>query len=200
MAREAEFKKERVFNTGNGVAKPVWTNANRVNHSNKFVPRSVQINSDRPNINTGRTNINSIRPTINTGRTNVNPVRTRVNTGSSNVNTVRSRQPVPNKNSNSFSPKRPQGNWGSAVKTSAGYNWRNSKPNFSCDSGPTFIRTDHPPKNMVDRDLSHGMKVIGTKWVYRNKRDDRGVVIRNKARLVAQGYTQEEGIDYDEVF
>ncbi|GJZ89672.1 putative ribonuclease H-like domain-containing protein, partial [Tanacetum coccineum] len=41
-------------------------------------------------------------------------------------------------------------------------------------------------------DLPHRVKVIGTKWVYRNKRDERGVVVRNKARLVAQGYTQEE--------
>ncbi|GJS53606.1 putative ribonuclease H-like domain-containing protein [Tanacetum coccineum] len=49
-------------------------------------------------------------------------------------------------------------------------------------------------------DLPHGAKVIGTKWVYRNKRDERGVVVRNKARLVAQGQRQEEGIDYDEVF
>ncbi|GJR89380.1 putative ribonuclease H-like domain-containing protein [Tanacetum coccineum] len=37
-------------------------------------------------------------------------------------------------------------------------------------------------------------------WVFRNKKDERGIVIRNKARLVAQGYTQEEGTDYDEVF
>nr|GEY91443.1 retrovirus-related Pol polyprotein from transposon TNT 1-94 [Tanacetum cinerariifolium] len=39
----------------------------------------------------------------------------------------------------------------------------------------------------------------GTKWVLKNKRDERGIVIRNKARLVAQGHTQEEGIDYDEM-
>ncbi|GJR99458.1 copia protein, partial [Tanacetum coccineum] len=36
--------------------------------------------------------------------------------------------------------------------------------------------------------------------VYRNKKDERGVVVRNKAWLVAQGHRQEEGIDYDEVF
>ncbi|GJR80377.1 putative ribonuclease H-like domain-containing protein [Tanacetum coccineum] len=388
MAREAEFKKQRVFNTGNGVSKPVWTNANRVNHANQFVPRSVQVN-------TGRTNINSVRPNINTGRTNVNPVRPRVNTGSSNINTVKSRQPVPVKTSNSFSPKRPQvnqfnqrrhffksyssvrrpfanttaqmshfhavkGNWGSAVKTSAGYNWRNSKPNSNCDSGPTFIRTVNakgpqgrpkpekawwmlrqmngnrdqllqdfeefnwgscylwryftnesrhtnvsfdmkdtsptlvllvliakatfdesklwhrrlvlhklqvliasenkmwmesfvmastvryteekkvesrkssqiqrkkrfltelqqgrrlPSMSLVQAmqeellqfklqqvwvlvDLPHGMKVIGTKWVYINKKDERGVVVRNKARLVAEWYMQEKELTMDDV-
>ncbi|GKD60485.1 putative ribonuclease H-like domain-containing protein, partial [Tanacetum coccineum] len=48
-------------------------------------------------------------------------------------------------------------------------------------------------------DLPHRKRAIGTKWVFKNKKDERGIVIRNKGRLVAQGYTQEEGIDYDEI-
>nr|GEZ97821.1 copia protein [Tanacetum cinerariifolium] len=49
-------------------------------------------------------------------------------------------------------------------------------------------------------DLPYGKRAIGTKWVYKNKKDERGIVIRNKPRLVAQGHTQEEGIDYEEAF
>nr|GEU96304.1 putative ribonuclease H-like domain-containing protein [Tanacetum cinerariifolium] len=49
-------------------------------------------------------------------------------------------------------------------------------------------------------DLPHGKRAIGTKWVFRNKKDERGIVVRNKARLLAQGHTQKEGIDYVEFF
>nr|GEW21808.1 hypothetical protein [Tanacetum cinerariifolium] len=49
-------------------------------------------------------------------------------------------------------------------------------------------------------DLPYRKRAIGTKWVYRNKKDEKGIVIKNKARLVAQGHTQEEGINYEEVF
>jgi hypothetical protein len=42
--------------------------------------------------------------------------------------------------------------------------------------------------------------VIGTKWVFRNKQDQDGIIVRNKARLVAQGYTQVEGLDFGEAY
>ena len=45
-----------------------------------------------------------------------------------------------------------------------------------------------------------GFNIIGTKWIYKNKSDENGIVTRNKASLVAQGYTQIEGLDFDETF
>ena len=49
-------------------------------------------------------------------------------------------------------------------------------------------------------DLPYGKRAIGSKQVYRNKKDERGIVVKNKARQVAQGYAQQEGIDYDETY
>jgi hypothetical protein len=51
---------------------------------------------------------------------------------------------------------------------------------------------------LVERPKNH--YVIGTKWVYRNKENEDGIVVKNKSRLVAQGYTQVEGLDFDETF
>jgi hypothetical protein len=44
------------------------------------------------------------------------------------------------------------------------------------------------------------LNIVGTKWVFHNKQDEHGVVTRNKARLVEKGYSQVDGLDFDETF
>nr|GEU37102.1 cysteine-rich RLK (receptor-like protein kinase) 8 [Tanacetum cinerariifolium] len=61
-----------------------------------------------------------------------------------------------------------------------------------------FLSDIEPKKTLVP--TPNGKTIIGTKWIFRNKMDKNGVVIRNKVRLVAQGHRQEKGIDYDENF
>src|SRR3954469_20139053 len=54
--------------------------------------------------------------------------------------------------------------------------------------------------SLVERPDPTKHNIIGTKWIFRNKQDEDGIVIRNKARLVAQGYTQIEGIHFGETY
>nr|GEV05513.1 hypothetical protein [Tanacetum cinerariifolium] len=86
-------------------------------------------------------------------------------------------------------------------------------------SSTNFLGTKHAASQDVKKDVyslryialpnwfheahletSTRVRPISTKWVLKKKKDGRGIVIRNKARLVAQGHTQEERIDYEEVF
>ncbi|KAK1631017.1 hypothetical protein QYE76_005332 [Lolium multiflorum] len=54
--------------------------------------------------------------------------------------------------------------------------------------------------SLVERPKDHRINVIGTKWVFKNMQDENGIVIRNKARLVAQGFAQIEGMDFEDTF
>nr|GFB13484.1 copia protein [Tanacetum cinerariifolium] len=77
----------------------------------------------------------------------------------------------------------------------------NMKTAITASPTPTLrIHKDHPKSQIIgpmDTSIQTRNK---SKEVLKNKNDERGIVIRNKARLVAQGHTQEEGINYDEVF
>ncbi|GJU94324.1 retrovirus-related pol polyprotein from transposon TNT 1-94 [Tanacetum coccineum] len=79
--------------------------------------------------------------------------------------------------------------------TSAGMLTRSMAKDLGATSAHECLSEEEPKKSCISCKT-----IIGSKWVFRNKRDETGIVIKNKARLVAQGYNQQEGIDYDETF
>nr|GEY11058.1 retrovirus-related Pol polyprotein from transposon TNT 1-94 [Tanacetum cinerariifolium] len=87
-----------------------------------------------------------------------------------------------------------------AVKDQGGLSQMFGNDFYTCMFACFLLKEEPKRKVWVLVDLPYGKREIGTKWVYRNKKDERGIVIRNKARLIAQGHTQEEGINYEEVF
>ncbi|GJR54444.1 putative ribonuclease H-like domain-containing protein [Tanacetum coccineum] len=158
--------------------------------------------------------VSTVGPSINTASENIN-------TGSPNTNTA---SPIPN--DSSMQSLENIGIFDDAYddkEAGAEADLNNLETTMNASHIPTTrIHKDHPIDQIIGDinsasqtrrmtniskehvmtlvDLPKGKRAIGTKWVYRNKKDERGIVVKNKARLVAQGYTQGEGIDYDEVF
>nr|GFD19315.1 retrovirus-related Pol polyprotein from transposon TNT 1-94 [Tanacetum cinerariifolium] len=65
---------------------------------------------------------------------------------------------------------------------------------FSC------LLSSIEPANVAEALRDADWSIIKTKWIFKNKKDESSLVIQNKARLIAIGYSQQEGIDYDEMF
>ncbi|GJS94846.1 putative ribonuclease H-like domain-containing protein [Tanacetum coccineum] len=160
---------------------------------------------DQERTDSSTQDVNTVRPSLNTANTNIN-------TGSLNINTA---SPIPNDPSMTYLEE--TGIFDRAYDdedVGAEADLNNLETTMNVSPIPTTrIHKDHPKdqiirdpnlatqtRRMINFSEEHGKRAIGTKWVFRNKKDERGIVVRNKARLVAQGYTQEEGIDYDEVF
>nr|GEW34778.1 hypothetical protein [Tanacetum cinerariifolium] len=167
---------------------------------------------DQERTNSSTQDVNTDGPSINTANTNIN-------TGSLNINTVGS-------DDLSMPSLEETGIFDDVyddIEVDAEADTNNLELSTVVSPIPTTrVYKDHPKeqiirdlnlatqtRRMIDFckenamtlvDLPNGKRAIVTKWVYRNKKDERGIVVRNKARLVAEGYTQEKGIDYDEVF
>ncbi|GJX97253.1 putative ribonuclease H-like domain-containing protein [Tanacetum coccineum] len=135
--------------------------------------------------------VNTVGPSINTASKNVNTGSLNINTASPTVTTVPLESGVQTKR---------------MIKTlnkqgfiSAVYEGNTHEDLYTCPFACFLSQVEPKKKVWTLVDLLYSKRAIRTKWVYKNKKDERGIVIRNKVRLVAQGYTQEEGIDYDEV-
>ncbi|GKE20900.1 putative ribonuclease H-like domain-containing protein [Tanacetum coccineum] len=151
-------------------------------------------------------------PSVSTARPSINTTSENINTGSLNINTA---SPIPNdssmqslENTSIFDDAYDD----REVGAEAGLNNLETTINISEEHAMvSYIKKAEENKlqrlaklpiclfSLTNR-TQGGKRAIRTKWVNRNKKDERGIVVRNKARLVAQGYTHEEGIDYDEVF
>ncbi|GJX62796.1 putative ribonuclease H-like domain-containing protein [Tanacetum coccineum] len=174
---------------------------NRSGDSSKVGNKDDQVqenNISSTNINTNNTNyvsaaslnVNTISPTFNVVNTD------ELNAAFENINTVYPNDPtMPNLVNIETNDDNEEEDDFNNLETSI-----NVSPTTT-----TRIYKDRPLKQVIGSvntpvQTRSGKRAIGTKWVYKNKKDKRGIVVRNKARLVTQCHTQEEGIDFDEVF
>ncbi|GJT53272.1 putative ribonuclease H-like domain-containing protein [Tanacetum coccineum] len=153
---------------------PLSSSTQSTNDKDVDEKEGYAINTNRDS--TANLSVSTVGPSINTASENIN-------TGSPNINIA-----SPISNDSSMQSLENTGIFDDA------YNDRE----VGAEADLNNLETTMNVWTLVD--LPKGKRAIGTKWVYRNKKDESGIVVRNKARLVAQGYTQEEGIDYDEVF
>ncbi|GJS12406.1 putative ribonuclease H-like domain-containing protein [Tanacetum coccineum] len=209
------------------IVMPIWKDASYFDSPSKDVGNgeSKSVADDQKQVEDGPDNENdekdkseddSSPKEVNTAGQHVNTASPEVNTGSFKLNTI---DPlVSNASSNDTDSPKDMFKMGASHTLEATHvkffsdedepevDLGNITSSYIVPTTPnTRIHKDHPITNVVGDvwilvDLPIGKRDIGTKWVFRNKKDERGIVIRNKARLVAQGHRQEEGIDYEEVF
>ncbi|GJW27313.1 putative ribonuclease H-like domain-containing protein [Tanacetum coccineum] len=160
------------------------------------------INTDSTNVNTGSLNINIVSPTVTTApleATHANFFDDEPEMDMSNIITTYQVPSTPiTRIHKDHSLDHVIGDMQSGVQTRRMTKSTNEQGFISVVYEGKTHEDLHICLGLVD--LPKGKRAIGTKWIFRNKKDERCIVIWNKARLVTHRYTQEEGIDYDEVF
>ncbi|GJV75479.1 ribonuclease H-like domain-containing protein [Tanacetum coccineum] len=200
------------------IVMPIWKDTSYFDSSTKDVDNDkFEDDNSTKDVNATGQHVNTASPDVNTGSLTLNVVGSLVNTASLNEQdspkdmfTMGVSHTLEATHIKFFSDE-------DEPKVDLG----NITNSYTVPTTPnTRIHKDHPIDNVIGNveemqeellqfklqqvwilvDLPNRKKAIGTKWVFKNKKDERGIVIRNKARLVARGHRQEEGIDYEEVF
>ncbi|GKD06392.1 putative ribonuclease H-like domain-containing protein, partial [Tanacetum coccineum] len=146
---------------------------------------------DQERLKNSTQDVNTARPSINTASTNVNTDSLNINTVSPTITTAT----LEATHADFFGDK-------------IEVDMSNITTTYPVPSTPnTRIHKDHSLDHVIVEPKKVIQALTDPSWIeamqdelLQNKKDERGIVVRNKARLVAQGYTQEKGIDYDEVF
>ncbi|GKD28292.1 ribonuclease H-like domain-containing protein, partial [Tanacetum coccineum] len=183
-------------------------NNNRVSTVNPSVSAAGQASE---NINTGSSNINTASPIPNDPKADLNNLVTTINVSSIPTTRIHKDHPIEqiigDLHSAPLTRRMSQQNHEELGLVSYIKKQRRAQKVIHALKDPSWIKAMQEEllqfklqKVWTLVDLPKDKRVIETKWVYRNKKDERGIVVRNKERLVTQGYTQEEGIDYDEFF
>nr|GEV89069.1 hypothetical protein [Tanacetum cinerariifolium] len=198
--------------------RPVWNNAMRNNHQNfsnsirNFAPTAILTKSGIVPICTARQSSSRAAPPVSAARP-INTVAPKplVNVAKPRQNALHNshslsmrpfyQQTAPkNRNSNNKvnTAKEHDGGYVAFSEGAKGGNITGKRHNNNSYAGRAS------PVQAIECLDTGGFtswkRAIGTKWVCRNKRDQRGIAVKNKARLVAQGHRQEEGINYNDVF
>ncbi|GJY46472.1 putative ribonuclease H-like domain-containing protein [Tanacetum coccineum] len=189
-SKETEFSQDY-------IVMPLWKDGSMFDSSSK---NSMGF-SDQEQPESSTPNINTVGPSINTASANFKTGSLNINTVSPTVITTRSNR------SQNVSDMFSLGRSATLEATHADLfgdetemDMSNLTTSYQVPTTPnTRIHKDHSLDHVIV-DLPKGKRAIGIKWIFKNKKDERGILTRNKLRLVAQGYTQEEGIDYDKVF
>ncbi|GJZ96915.1 putative ribonuclease H-like domain-containing protein [Tanacetum coccineum] len=185
---------------GNGEPKSAADDQKQVEdgpHNESDEKDKSEDDSSPKEVNVAGQHVNTASPEVNTGRFKLNTVDPSVNTASSyeldspkDMFKLGASHTLETTHVEFFSDEdEPEVDLGNITNS------------YTVPTTPnTRIHKDHPIKNVIGDvwklvDLPNRKRANGTKWVFRNKKDESGIVIRNKARLVAQGHIQEEGID-----
>ncbi|GJY42736.1 hypothetical protein Tco_0430949 [Tanacetum coccineum] len=143
MAKQVELNKKKGKGTGQGENRPVWNNVQRLNHQNKFVPKAVLTKTGIFLVNTARQNLSSQAAATSTAR-KINTARPIVNKIRPRSNLYKSHSPIRKPSNRTTTPKANfanhkvntagdktvsvvGGNRETAVKASAGCNWRSKR-------------------------------------------------------------------------